>query len=298
MKSIAKSASTSPIQPNRWPPPSSKVSIKWCEEQFGQTIEFRTPLVDRQTVLGHFHEAGEARYRPELREVERTLLLQFLDTGWKDHLYAMDHLRSGIGLVGYAQIDPKVQYKREGKTIFERMWETYEDKVTSLIFRLEDVDPNFVSNLWRISNVEHQQYQEAPPPPPSSNGDDIRQQQEAAVEASKGNAAVEPIRNRDKKVGRNDPCPCGSGKKFKNCCMGRAAVRSSPPTAAVAEAVIFMMKLRPKEGRRKESKMPARSDAHFCWHRRAIEDFSSVSSLEMNANFSSNDSLMPLICRL
>lgn len=194
--------------------------VKWIEDRFGQTLEFNTPLVDRKTVLGYAHEAGEAYYRPELREVERTLLLQFLDSGWKDHLYAMDHLRSGIGLVGYAQIDPKVQYKREGKAIFERMWESYEDKVTSLVFRLEDVDPNFVSNLWRISNVEHQQYQEAPPP--AAGDGDIRQQQDAAIEASKGQTAVEPIRNRDKKVGRNDPCPCGSGKKFKNCCMGKS----------------------------------------------------------------------------
>jgi preprotein translocase subunit SecA len=191
----------------------------WSTRRFGRPLEISTPLVDRPTVVGYLNEAGEATYRPEMREVERTLLLQFLDTGWKDHLYAMDHLRSGIGLVSYAQVDPKVQYKREGKVLFERMWENYEGKVCSLIFRLEDVDPNFVSHLWRISSTEHQQYQEAPPATPA--GGDIRQQQDAAIESSKGSAPVEPIRNRDKKVGRNDPCPCGSGKKFKNCCMGK-----------------------------------------------------------------------------
>ncbi|MBY0589042.1 preprotein translocase subunit SecA [bacterium] len=193
---------------------------QWSAEHFGQSIEFETPLVYRSTAMGHLYEAGEAKYRPELREIERTLILQFLDTGWKDHLYAMDHLRSGIGLVGYANIDPKVQYKREGRALFERMWESYEGKVASLIFRLEEVDPNFVGNLWRITNVEHEQYREAPPA--SAGDDDIRQQQDAAIEASKGNAPVEPIRHTGKRVGRNDPCPCGSGKKFKNCCMGKS----------------------------------------------------------------------------
>lgn len=194
--------------------------IQWAQDAFGDRPVFETPLVTKETAIYRIEELAEGKYRPELREIERTLLLQFLDSGWKDHLYAMDHLRSGIGLVGYAQIDPKVQYKREGKVLFEKMWESYEDKVTSLIFRLEEVDPNFVGSLWRISSVEHQTFQESTPAPGPS-GEDIRGQQEAAIEASKSSKPVEPIRNRQRKVGRNDPCPCGSGRKFKNCCMGK-----------------------------------------------------------------------------
>jgi preprotein translocase subunit SecA len=198
---------------------------QWAEEQFGRPLEIETPMVSKATALDRLQEAAEGKYRPEIREVERSLLLQFLDIGWKDHLYAMDHLRSGIGLVGYAQIDPKVQYKRQGKVLFERMWEAYEDKVSSLIFRVEEVDPNFVGSLWRITSVEHQ----APPAESApAGGEDIRGQQQAAEEASKAKGPIEPIRNRDRKVGRNDPCPCGSGKKFKNCCMGKAGGGARP----------------------------------------------------------------------
>ena len=66
--------------------------------------------------------AVEDRFRPEMRRMERTLLLQILDTAWKDHLLAMDHLRHSVGLRGYAQVDPKVEYKREGMRIYEQMW--------------------------------------------------------------------------------------------------------------------------------------------------------------------------------
>ena len=67
--------------------------------------------------------AVEDKYRPEMQKLERALLLQLLDTAWKDHLLVMDHLRSSVGLRGYAQVDPKVEYKREGMRIFEQMWD-------------------------------------------------------------------------------------------------------------------------------------------------------------------------------
>ena len=66
--------------------------------------------------------AIDDRYRPEMRRMERMLLLQIVDTAWKDHLLVMDRLRSSVGLVGYAQVDPKVEYKREGMKLFEQMW--------------------------------------------------------------------------------------------------------------------------------------------------------------------------------
>jgi preprotein translocase subunit SecA len=143
-------------------------------------------------------------------------LLQFLDVGWKDHLYAMDHLKSGIGLRGYAQVDPKVEYKREGRKIFEAMWETVDRRVTDLIFRVEQADASFVSSVWHVTNAEHQALDRST----LEAGDTgIREQQRAAEQASKGDRKTEPIRRRSQKVGRNEPCPCGSGKKFKNCCM-------------------------------------------------------------------------------
>ena len=81
--------------------------------------------------------------------MERSLVLHQLDTSWKNHLYQMDHLRSGIGLVGYAQEDPKTAYKREGMKEFRAMWEGVEDKVTEMVFRMEESEA-FAETVWRI----------------------------------------------------------------------------------------------------------------------------------------------------
>jgi len=168
----------------------------------------------RQAVLQRF----DARYRPELSQAERSLTLEVLDQAWKEHLYYMDHLRQGIGLVGYAQKDPKVEYKREGMKAFEAMWDRIGEQVTGAIFRLDKESPQFVGSLWQISAATHQtaasaaqEYRQAPPPP--GNGSPSR-----GPEPGQHVQAVEPIRNRQPKVGRNDPCPCGSGKKYKKCC--------------------------------------------------------------------------------
>ena len=85
----------------------------------------------------HLATAVEEKFRPEMRRMERALVLQLLDAAWKDHLLAMDHLHSGVGLRGYAQIDPKVEYKREGMRIFEQMWTSVGERVTDLVFKME-----------------------------------------------------------------------------------------------------------------------------------------------------------------
>jgi preprotein translocase subunit SecA len=166
----------------------------------------------RQAVLQGF----DARYRPELGQAERSLLMEVLDHSWKEHLYYMDHLRQGIGLVGYAQKDPKVEYKREGMKAFDQMWDRIGEQVTQAIFRLEKESPQFVGSLWQISAATHQQAdsaaqeaRQAPPqaPPP-------QQQESRGPEPGQQIKAVEPIRNRGQKVDRNAPCPCGSGKKY------------------------------------------------------------------------------------
>ena len=158
----------------------------------------------------HLTAAVENLYRPEMRKMERALVLQLLDTAWKDHLLSMDHLRSSVGLRGYAQIDPKVEYKREGMRIFEQMWGSVGERVTDLIFRMEQLDEGFVGSTWKESEAIHQDAQSA---------GQIAAQQEAAIEGTEVDHKPQPIRNRQQRVGRNDPCPCGSGKKFKNCCM-------------------------------------------------------------------------------
>ncbi len=151
-------------------------------------------------------------FRPEMRRLERNLVLQILDAAWKDHLLAMDHLRSSVSLRGYAQADPKVEYKKEGMRTFEVMWAGIGDRVTDLIFRMEQLDEGFVGSTWKETAAVHEEA-----PPPSAIG----QQQQSAIDGSQGQSEkkIEPIRNRGERVGRNDPCPCGSGKKYKNCHM-------------------------------------------------------------------------------
>jgi len=152
----------------------------------------------------------ESRYRPEMRRMERALLLQILDQGWKEHLLSMDHLRSSVGLRGYAQIDPKVEYKREGMRMFEQMWSSVASYVTDLIFKMEQLDEGFVGSTWVETAAVHEQ---------GPGTSDIAQQQQAALQGSESQQKIEPFRNRGEKIGRNQPCPCGSGKKYKNCHM-------------------------------------------------------------------------------
>ncbi|MCG2684395.1 MAG: SEC-C domain-containing protein [Planctomycetales bacterium] len=163
-----------------------------------------------QRIERHVAAAVEERYRPEMRRMERALVLQLLDTAWKDHLLSMDHLRSSVGLRGYAQIDPKVEFKREGMRIFEQMWTSVGERTTDLIFRMEQLDEGFVGSTWKESEAIHEDAQSA---------GEIASQQQAAIEGTEADHKPQPIRNRQQRVRRNDPCPCGSGKKFKACCM-------------------------------------------------------------------------------
>jgi preprotein translocase subunit SecA len=171
-----------------------------------------------------FMNGLDIKFRPEMREMEKVLLLQILDASWMEHLRAMDHLRSSIGLQGYAQIDPKVEYKREGMRIFGEMWNGIADRATDLIFRVEHFDPEFLSYLgsqWKLDRAQtiHQSADSQLAAVGATSG--IRHAQDAAIAGSQQSTEKkrEPVRNVGKKVGRNDPCPCGSGKKFKACCM-------------------------------------------------------------------------------
>ena len=141
--------------------------------------------------------------------MERQLLLQIVDSAWKDHLLAMDHLRSAVGLAGYAQMDPKVEYKREGMRLFENMWTMLGERVTDLIFRMEQLDEGFVGSTWVETSARHDEARSA---------SELVSEQQRAIDSSQ-EAKVETIRNRTERVGRNDPCPCGSGRKYKQCCM-------------------------------------------------------------------------------
>jgi preprotein translocase subunit SecA len=188
---------------------------EWFKTQFNVAVSVEeltgvTPE-DARNIL---YNAFDARYRPEMRRMERSLLLEQLDLCWKNHLYTMDHLEQGVGLVGYAQIDPKTEFKRQGMKEFDAMWVGLEDKISSTVFRMEDVEA-FQHSVWSIGATIKEQAKGAL----QAGADDIRAQQSTAIAGSGEGKKAEPIRNRQQKVGRNDPCPCGSGKKYKNCHM-------------------------------------------------------------------------------
>jgi len=165
--------------------------------------------------------AIDDRYHPEMRRMERQVLLTIVDEAWKNHLLAMDHLRSSVQLKGYAQLDPKVEYKREGMRLFESMWESIGERATDLIFRMESFNEDFVRSTW----VDARTIKSESPRATITDDSSSTPHQKAAEQSNRGDADVkpEPIRHLGPKVGRNDPCPCGSGKKYKSCCMKNMA---------------------------------------------------------------------------
>jgi len=180
----------------------ANAEISWTVDQ-GKLVEMRPEEARSQFIQGI-----DRVYRPELRQTERSVLLEIVDTAWKDHLHHMDHVRQGIGLVGYAQKDPKTEYKKEGRRAFTAMWERIGDQVTQATFRIEQESPAFVGSLWKITASE----QDVAPPVE----DTVDNLQTSGNTGDEGRATA-PIVNDQPKVGRNDPCPCGSGKKYKKC---------------------------------------------------------------------------------
>ncbi|WP_059004351.1 preprotein translocase subunit SecA [Bittarella massiliensis (ex Durand et al. 2017)] len=137
-----------------------------------------------------YFEKEEKYGSPIMRELERVVLLRVVDTKWMDHIDAMDELKKGIYLRSYAQKDPVVEYKIEGFDMFDAMVESIKEDTVKMLLTVQ------------IKTQEEPKREAVMKPATNQSGD--------------GSAAKEPVRK--KKVGRNDPCPCGSGKKYKKCC--------------------------------------------------------------------------------
>jgi len=174
---------------------------------------------------------GRDFFRRELTDLEQFVLITIFDQSWKDHLYAMDMLRNSIGLHAFAEKDPRIMYKKEGYRYFEEMMIGVRDKVTDLIFRARVVGQTQARSSYRETAAVHDtsteygvaenmQQGSAVPTVPEGAGE-----MQAAASQTQGEAAtaVKPITREAAKVGRNDACPCGSGKKYKKCCGVNAA---------------------------------------------------------------------------
>ena len=165
----------------------------------------------------------EAEASPEfMRWFERMVTLQILDQQWKDHLLALDHLKEGIGLRGYAQKDPKVEYKREAFALFEELRDRVSEEIVRMLFLLrpatEGEEKEILTARARRSRqqVTYSGGESESAFAQNQTARPGRPQEPAAARG--GGTAVKQIVRTNPKVGRNDPCPCGSGKKFKKCC--------------------------------------------------------------------------------
>src|ERR1700691_4937621 len=238
--------------PDQW-------NVKGLEEkligQFG--LDLKAAGIDVKE-LGR-HELGEAIFEklkqdyaakekilssPTMRYHERMVMLSVIDGLWKDHLLAMDHLKEGISLRGYAQRDPLVEYKRESFDMFEAMMQKFQEDTVRFLFRMQILGPD-----GQPINAAPEPRRPAPPAPPVARGakpptlqaapreiaiptrqasttidalekEFQRKKQrelDAAQFAGAGDAQQPAQRRTGEKVGRNDPCPCGSGKKYKKC---------------------------------------------------------------------------------
>ena len=140
---------------------------------------------------------------PTFHQFERNVMLQSLDSHWREHLAALDHLRQGIHLRGYAQKNPKQEYKREAFELFEGLLDLVRREVTRIVYTVQIRSPEDVEETAPHADVQNVQYQHA--------GYD-----EALGEGGAQPQTASPVES-GPKIGRNDPCPCGSGKKYKHC---------------------------------------------------------------------------------
>jgi len=227
----------------------------------GETIDVQSWLTENpdipedditQRILDRLNESyakkEEAAGSEGLRRFETYVMLQALDDHWKEHLAGMDYLRQSVGLRGYAQKNPKQEYKREAFELFSRMLSDYKTDVVTILSKVQVRDPEQVEEAQVARPVptevsyEHKDATSAlsdspnEQPAPGAQGQQPAGQQsgqksEAANAVASANAARQAAMNRqaqpkapsqpfvreEKKLGRNDPCHCGSGKKFKQC---------------------------------------------------------------------------------
>ena len=173
------------------------------------------------------YEAKEKLIPTEiLRRVERDIMLQIVDAQWKDHLYSLDHLKEGIGLRGYGQRDPLVEYKKESFALFQAMKDRIEEEMVRYLWRLTPVVGEQGAAPVRQAPARRPQQMtlNAPSAAAASPFGAIRGSGSASAVAEPprpartgGDDVVKQVRRDEPKVGRNDPCPCGSGKKYKKC---------------------------------------------------------------------------------
>ncbi|WP_136797690.1 MULTISPECIES: preprotein translocase subunit SecA [Desulfosediminicola] len=180
------------------------ITEKWPEEERADLKEadFRERTIE---MVNKAYAAQEEINTPEnMRQIEKILLLQIVDTAWKDHLLSMDHLKEGIGLRGYGQKNPLNEYKREGFELFNKLMEAIRVQCVSSLMRVRIMQQDDVERLEEERRRKKEQ--------------EMEMSRVTSSAANEDESADATIKREGDKVGRNAPCPCGSGKKYKKCC--------------------------------------------------------------------------------
>lgn len=178
------------------------ITPEWTEtERSGLKFDDFRQKIDA-FVVSTYAEQDKVNGEDTQRQLEKLILLQVVDSHWKDHLLSMDHLKEGIGLRGYGQKNPLNEYKREGHELFDRMIEAVKLQTVSSLMRVRVMQDDEVARL----EEERRQRQEA------------EERMMRANNPGEAEGAGQTVRREGEKVGRNAPCPCGSGKKYKHCC--------------------------------------------------------------------------------
>lgn len=174
------------------------------------------------------YDAKEKLIGPDaMRYHERMIMLSVLDSQWKDHLRDMDHLKEGIGLRGYGQHDPLVEYKRESFDMFEAMMQRFQEETARYLYLMQILERPAATPESQTHAAGTDGNGSRPPRNIATSVDELeesfqrkkRRELEQARMAGSGEAqTVQQVVRGSAKVGRNDPCPCGSGKKYKKCC--------------------------------------------------------------------------------
>ncbi len=179
---------------------------QWLKDDFKLYEEpLRAKIID---LMNGFYTDKANRLVSVIRGLERQVMLHVLDTLWKEHLLNMDHLRQGIGLRAYAQKNPKQEYKRESFELFQTLLNNLKHEVTRVLFRVEPITPEQMEAMERAQAAEAERARRQ------------QQLQHDQVSGFTGEVVQQPqvaLSRRGVKVGRNDPCPCGSGLKYKAC---------------------------------------------------------------------------------
>jgi preprotein translocase subunit SecA len=186
--------------------------IGWANERFDASLTDDDLPGDGPELKKKLSALAREFLRTELSDLEKYVLIQVYDSTWKDHLYSMDHLKSSIWMRSWAEKDPKTEFKREGSRMFEEMLDTIEDRVTDIIFKVHLEAGARARSVWNVSATSHDEVGQFA----------MAERQRAAAQAPQGEQVVKQIKLDQPKVGRNEPCPCGSGKKYKKCCGANA----------------------------------------------------------------------------